>query len=155
VSAKLAERFWEKASVPFHDDGCWTWSAYRYPNGYGYFGLAARTARYAHRMAWELTHGPIPDGLFVLHRCDVRACVNPAHLFLGTHDDNMNDAKAKGRTPRGCRNGMAKLSDDRVREIRAAKARGDVQRAIARDFGVSPMTVSRIVNGALWRSVEG
>jgi hypothetical protein len=96
VIRKQAARFWAKAT-PEPNSGCWLWTASLRPNGYGMFGIAAGSVQSAHRVAWELVNGPIPDGLHVLHRCDVRACVNPSHLFLGTRFDNMQDMIAKGR----------------------------------------------------------
>lgn len=92
-----ADRFWRKVLRPA--DGCWTWTAAT-RNGYGAIG-AVRIGNtsylaYAHRVSWHLAHGPIVGGLHVLHRCDNKRCVRPDHLFLGTHDDNMRDAAAKG-----------------------------------------------------------
>jgi hypothetical protein len=80
-------------------DGCWLWTSQRTPEGYGqfHFGRRGTPPWYAHRLAWELSNGPIPDGLSVLHHCDTPSCVNPQHLFLGTQTDNMQDASRKGR----------------------------------------------------------
>jgi HNH endonuclease/Ribbon-helix-helix protein, copG family len=93
----IADRFYRKVSVT--EGGCHVWSGAQNGWGYGRLRRGARSARHssAHRVAWELKNGPVPDGLFVLHRCDNRACVNPDHLWLGTHSDNMRDMIAKGR----------------------------------------------------------
>lgn len=93
-------RFFAKVDRSGGPGACWLWTACTYGGGYGSFGLGGRT-QYAHRVAYELEVGPIPGGLHVLHRCDVRRCVNPAHLFLGTNADNAADMVSKGRQSRG------------------------------------------------------
>jgi hypothetical protein len=92
--ADPAARFWAKVQ---RGEGCWEWQGANNGKGYGCFGKEGSRPYYAHRFSWELHAGPIPDGLFVLHRCDNRRCVNPEHLFLGTQGDNMRDMIAKGR----------------------------------------------------------
>lgn len=92
----LPERFWEKVNVKGVND-CWEWNACQYKNGYGKFALTRSNAVYSHRLAYELTYGSIPNGLYVCHSCDNPRCCNPNHLFAGTQTDNMQDCKRKGR----------------------------------------------------------
>ncbi len=121
------------------------------PNGYGTiaFGDAEKRVdngyKYTHRYAYELEHGSIPDGLFVLHRCDNRICVNPSHLFLGTAADNSHDATRKGRN-------VHKLTREKVTQIRELRAAGATYRALASQFGVAFSTIGYIVRGIRWPS---
>jgi hypothetical protein len=124
---------------------CLLWTGHTTGNGYGGIKHRGRTLR-AHRVSYELHTGPIPAGMEVLHRCDVPACVNPEHLFLGTHADNMKDKSAKGRVARnfGEANGRAKLTDEQVRIINerfVPRDRRNGARALAREFGVSHFSI--------------
>lgn len=93
----LGERLWRR--VERRPDGCWVFTGYQTKKGYGkiHRGPGSRELVRVHRAAWEVTYGPIPEGLFVLHHCDNPPCCNPEHLFLGTNSDNMRDMVAKGR----------------------------------------------------------
>lgn len=145
-------RFWVK--VDRTGDGCWEWTAGRYRNGYGQFGVgtfAAQVKVYAHRMAYELLVGPIPDGLLVCHRCDNRTCCNPAHLFLGTYADNNRDCQRKGRKPHGETASFSILTDEKVRAIRTRRAAGETGRALAVEYGVSGATICNVFRGKTWR----
>lgn len=151
------KNLFENKYVPEPNTGCWLWEAATGRGGYGMFKVAGRT-RGAHRVAWEIYVGPIKGGLSVLHRCDQPACVNPVHLFLGTHADNMADRENKGRTSRGARhreraargenNGQAKLSAADVAAIKSSH--GLTQASLAREYGVSRQHVSRILSGKKW-----
>ena len=141
-------RFWEKADKT---GDCWLWTSGQNNFGYGQFRLEGRT-RAAHRVAWELTHGPIPKGMCVLHVCDVRNCVRPDHLFLGTHKDNTQDMLKKGRRDvRGERNGAAQLCELDVWLIRNIE--GQTNKAIAEFLDLSQQQVGKIRNHKIWRHV--
>lgn len=157
----LLDRFWEKVNKT---DGCWLWTASLDSSGYGHIA-EGRKLRLAHRLSWEIHFGPIPNGLLVCHECDVRSCVNPGHLFLGTNTDNMRDMSAKGRShaPRksmqparqGESNGRAKLNGAQVRELRRLYASGDYTLTqLSVPFGVSFSTVHRAISGRGWRCVS-
>lgn len=160
ASRRLA-RFWNKVELVrgarkfAFPDGCWEWSGSRFRTGYGRILVRGRRTG-THRFIWECEHGKIPPGLSVLHRCDNRRCVRPDHLFLGTALDNTEDMARKGRAKRnpfGEENSNARLTDADVRTIRekwkAARKRWGLQTALAREFGVSQMTISLIVRSKL------
>lgn len=152
----VRDRFWRRVDVGFSDD-CWPWKGERVWNGYGAVRVQGKRGPrvVAHRVAYMLTNGSIPDGMKVCHRCDNRACVNPSHLFLGTQAENLADMRAKGRDfppPRmvGQRNPGAKLTADQVASIRVAIAGGAVQRHLAAEYGVSPSAINLIARGKKW-----
>lgn len=129
--------------------GCWKWTGQLDAWGYGRLKWRGRKAL-AHRLSWESTRGPVPIGLWVLHRCDTPDCINPMHLFLGTEADNRADMFAKGRQggPRGRANIHAKLTEDQVRAIRS-----DIRlhSEIAAEYGVGESAVRKIRNRESWR----
>ncbi len=142
--------------TPEPNTGCWLWLARCDESvGYGRFKMPGdRAMEWAHRASFRLFLGPIPPGLFVCHRCDVRLCVNPAHLFAGTQFDNSADCVAKGRSARGEGHGMSKLDAPSVLEIRRLLAMGKRQSDIARAFGVTGGAVSMIGSRQRWSHVE-
>jgi hypothetical protein len=138
---------------PDLNGGCLLWSGAA-SEGYGTLRIARKKV-FTHRLSWELANGPIPKGMHVLHRCDVRACVNPAHLFLGSNADNVADMVAKGRNSVGERNGQAKLTRLLVQDISCRLEAGETGTAISHALGVSEKTVSSIKKGKSWGSVTG
>ena len=152
MSLSVTERYFQKVQMAGPDD-CWEWTAVTTDAGYGQLWVGSGM-QLAHRLAYEWWVGPIPDGLFVCHRCDNRACVNPNHLFLGTQEDNLRDAAQKGRTSRGERHHSAVLTDEKVREIRARSAAGESYARIAQEYGVAETTVSRVARGLRWKHVS-
>ena len=141
------ERFWERVNKT---SSCWLWTASTNKNGYGKFRDARWAHVTAHRFSWILANGPIPEGLWVLHRCDVPGCVNPDHLFLGTARDNNLDMMKKGRgrwiPPR-------KLTEDDVRAIRK-RIPNETLTAIAKDYGLHMTNISNIKRGITYVGVQ-
>lgn len=183
--------FWGKVAVSDDPDACWLWKLSTFPDGYGQFKCNGVNRR-AHKVAYEIANGitlPVhrvstKDTLSVLHTCDVPRCCNPAHLWLGTPIDNLRDASAKGRiprgenshatrhpermargsrngkytkpeqTPRGSCHGNSKLVEADIPIIRARRASGEGPGPIARDYGVAPLAIWMIVTGRSWKHVR-
>ena len=136
------DRFWNKVNKT---DSCWEWMSSINNKGYGTFWYQGRPV-YAHRLAYELTVDKIPNNLCACHHCDNPKCVNPDHLFLGTHKDNIQDASNKGRL----RNRYSKLSEFDILEIRNLLASGVSQRMVAKQYSVGVMTINHIVHKRTW-----
>lgn len=160
----IAERLWEKVdrngpTMPGMESPCWVFTGTKSDDGYGSISSGGHSGKMlrAHRVAWELENGPIPEGVELCHRCDNPPCCRPSHHFLGTHSENMLDASGKGRLPtaprrasknRGERNGRARLTAQQ-----AAAIRNDPRNALeaAAAFGISRHTVHAIRQGRIWR----
>lgn len=133
---------------------CWEWkggSGHHF--GYGAFSINGRTEA-AHRVIFRNVVAPIPKGMCVLHKCDNPKCVRPEHLFLGTKADNNvdRDSKGRGRALKGSMNGIAKLTEDKVRRMRRLyRIPGVSQRMLAKEFNISQMNVFRILKGETWK----
>lgn len=138
-------RFWSKVDVRF-PQSCWPWRAKTNEKGYGCFDDEK-----AHRVAYKLLIGPIPEGAILRHHCDNPSCCNPKHLAPGTYQDNANDAVRRHRTVSRERHPNAKLTDDAVAYIRASDETGA---ALARRFGVSKSTISGIRTYSHWRPAQ-
>jgi hypothetical protein len=146
------ERFWKKVDT---SGSCWNWLGGKDQDGYGSITLNQSSKVRTHRFSWELANKrPIPEGLWVLHRCDNPSCVNPAHLFLGTSRDNINDMVSKGRARSGERNNLAKLSREQVIAARARGALGESPATISSDLGVNKETIRYILKGKTWKNVS-
>lgn len=180
MKGTVRQRFWHRviraAEHPGELDTCWRWTGATIRGGYGMLYVAPRV-ELAHRVAWRLFVGAIPNGYEVCHRCDVPNCVNPAHLFVDTHAANMRDATCKGRNgahrhpecvlrgvdnpshqhPERLRRGMAhyraRLTPENIRAIRSGRQGGRTTSAIARAYGVGRETIAAILAGRTWRHV--
>lgn len=148
---KTAERFWAKVDK---SGECWIWTGGIFPDrGYGAFSIHSKN-RPAHRIAWELTYGPIPDGLYACHHCDNRICVRPDHLFLGTATDNNRDMIAKGRNKRHLAPYGKRITPEQVKAIREIFAQGDTNFAqLGRQFGLSETQAARVVRRQSWKNI--
>lgn len=151
------DRFWAKVDISGGPDVCWPWMAHCDRDGYGRFRRDGKDLS-AHRVAWELVHGPIPEGACVLHHCDSPPCCNPfLCLFLGSKADNMADMVAKGRARfvahPGESHGQAKLTEYKVRQILGMPS--ESLRALAARFDVSKSCILDIRSGRTWRHIVG
>lgn len=138
---------------------CWIWTGGKSKKGYGQFTVKGKNLR-AHRYAYEVLVGPVPNGLCVLHKCDTPSCVNPKHLFVGTTQENQQDKFVKGRQAKGESNGFSKVTESVVRELRRRyelkKGYYDPvngQPALAKEFGLTQANVSLIVRRETWKHV--
>ena len=136
--------FWTYVT-PAPADMCWEWGRSFGKAGYGVGWIEGKCYN-LHRVAYTLAHGPVPDGMVVRHLCHNRACMNPAHLTVGTQKENMGDSVRDGRVARGELHSGAKLSSDEVAQIRKM-ASYRTQQAIADHFGVNQCQISRILRG--------
>lgn len=153
-------RFWANVDVGSVDE-CWMWTGYKQTPcktgeaGYGRYRLMRDRIRHVfrtHRLSWILHNGRIPDRMQVLHTCDVRLCVNPKHLFLGTAHDNVRDMLAKRRQARGTAIKQAKLDEESVRWIRKHYSKQGLWslQPIAAKFGVHPATITSVIKRETW-----
>lgn len=160
----LAERLWSRVAITANPDKCWEWQAGLNRGGYGRIRRTNRGKQVGtHRIAYELIYGEIPNGLWVLHKCDNPKCCNPAHLFLGTAAHNSADRNIKGRQSRGEKhainrrgekNGQHKLTAEKVRYIRERYSQGIANsRELAEEMGVTQSTIVGILNRRSWKHI--
>lgn len=140
--------------IPVTETGCWLWLGNVLKTGYGHVWYENKTRR-VHKVVYELTKGEVPNGLYVCHKCDIRSCVNPAHLYAGTPQNNMDDRSARGRQSRfpGESHPMAKLNNEQVLQIREMAADKIPDRIIATEFGISWISVYYIRTKRLWKHI--
>lgn len=148
----IDKRFWARVDQSGGNDACWPWLGCKMPNGYGKVGRRGKTWL-AHRYAYQYYRDSWQADLCVCHICDNRICCNPAHLFVGTQNDNLADMTAKGHRPRGDTHVNAKLSAEKVTRIRRFAYKGVSGKALANVFGVSRSVISNVLSGNAWGSV--
>lgn len=151
----VENRFWGKVDISDVNE-CWIWKAYsqgRNGNKYGRFGYNGKLIL-AHRLSWILKYGD-PGDMYVLHKCDNTLCVNPNHLFLGTHNDNMKDKVSKNRQSRmpGTTHPMSKLTDNDVFDIRRRLSKGETLKSISQTYDIHISTVGYIKTRKLWKHI--
>lgn len=151
------KRFWNNVNKegpihPIHGQ-CWVWKK-SIINGYGKFNIGSKTTK-AHRFSWKVSNGSF-NNLWVLHKCDNRLCVNPNHLFLGDHEDNIKDMVKKERQEKGKEHHNSKLTEDDILEIRKIYVKGSRTLgtiALGNKFGVDSSVISRIINKKRWNHI--
>lgn len=161
ITLRMADKFWSRVDRSNGEDSCWVFCGHTSGGGHGHVRIGSgskNTLIGAHRLAWILTNGDIPDGLCVCHRCDNPPCCNPKHLFLATSLENFNDMRRKGRARGGSlpgqRNRNSKLTEAQVSQIRTRYANGELQQQLADAYGVSQTAISYIVTQGGWKHVK-
>jgi len=145
------KRFWSKVNIKGPDE-CWEWTGPLNAKGYGSFSFPGHTCR-ASRMAWILTYGNISKNICVLHKCDNPACCNPAHLYLGTNQDNVDDKVRKGRQLKGEKVGTSKLTEKQVLKISELYGKQYTLNQLATLFSVTNTTIWRIIHNYSWKHI--
>ena len=146
---EVTPQYVEDRTIVLSESGCWIWMLSTTKGGYGKMSVDGKS-RIAHREVWKAKNGDVPDGLLLCHRCDTPSCVNPDHLFLGTHADNAMDMVSKGRAAKGARVFLTKLTEEKVRQIRSMSGSS---KSIAKQMGVCEASVWNVKNRVTWRHV--
>jgi len=144
----LDDRFWSKVDIKGLND-CWEWTAYISPKRRGHCRVNGKFME-AHRAVGIDKYGPLPTNVLVRHTCDNTICCNPNHLLIGSAQDNVDDRESRNRGAKGIKNGMAKLTEDQVKDIRDSKLSGP---KLARIYNVSDTTIYDIKNKNKWKSL--
>ena len=170
LTQETIDRFFDKVGITANKNCCWEWISSKNNSGYGNFSVNGVTNR-AHRVSYFIFNKNIPQGMCVLHKCDNRSCVNPNHLFLGTHKDNMCDMDTKGRrgtaigekngthtcpetVHKGSENGQSKLTESLVIEIRSKYAKGEADTYKLADlYNVSQAAIWYAVKNKTWKHI--
>ncbi len=140
----------EQNTIRLPESGCWIWMSTIEKTGYGRV-CSGKKPFYAHRVSYEQKYGSIPNGMMALHHCDVKSCVNPDHIFIGTQQENMIDKVSKNRQAKGASHGNAKLTEDQAREI---KFSSETSIKLAAKFNYPASMIREIKNGNLWKHLE-
>jgi len=143
---------WKYIDIKGEDD-CWEWLGHLVRGNYGSFGINKKYYR-SHRLAYTETYGPIPEGMFILHKCNNPKCCNPKHLYAGTQKDNMEQCKNDGRVAMGEKHYKSKLTEENVLKIRSLYSTGNYyQRELGKIFGVGDITISDITRRKTWKYI--
>ena len=156
---KSWKKFWSFVDKGPHPKGCWLWTSYRNEKGYGLIHFVGKKNLRAHRLLYEHVNGPLDPDVFCLHKCDVRHCVNPDHMFLGSYEENMADCMAKGRHAWGekSRRNKINLADAKAilaRKPTKARLRNGLAAELAADFKISTGSVYAIWAGRTWTGLQ-
>lgn len=149
----LEERFWKFVVKGESVNDCWEWVGSKSARRYGHLGKGQKLLK-AHRYSWELHNNQqVPDGMSICHKCDNPECTNPLHLFVGTHQENMDDMMAKGRRPpiTGTRQWKCRFTEEQVIDIRSMHTDGHSRKEICDKYNANSSIIGKIVNGKLWR----
>ncbi len=149
----IKEDVWKRINIKGEDD-CWEWKGYVLSNGYGQIRIDYRRYR-THRLVYELTYGPIPEGLLVCHKCNNRKCCNPKHLYVGTQKDNLKQMIEDGRKPIGENSSKAKLNWKQINEIRKKYIPYIyTQKRLGKEYSISESECFLIINNKVWKNKE-
>ena len=149
LTERNLRNFWKKVDKT---DSCWNWTGCLQSNGYGQIRIDG-VARYSHRLSYEMHNCEIPEDKHILHKCDNRKCVNPEHLFLGNQASNMADCAAKKRNAYGTRNGLSKVTEEQLADIKSLLNDGVSCKCISEKYNLHYNTIYKIKKGITYKYV--